>query len=112
MTSIHCTNTLNYQYNDLEKQLPEYRVPSNIEEHFYITIFNENDMVDITNMTEDDTEDDSDIENAKVNVNVKAKPTVRMERTTTTKILSNYVTKFLNMINQVRSDNGIMHHSM
>jgi hypothetical protein len=119
MTSIHCTNTVNYQYNDLEKQLPEYCVPSNIGEHFYITIFNENDMVaDITNMTEDDTEDDtadnnsddSDIENAKVNVKEKRKPNI-VSKTANT-IVSGFVTKFLNMINQVREEMKIMPYSM
>jgi hypothetical protein len=149
MTSIHCADISIYDYNDLEKQLPEYHVPSNMGEHFYITIFNpsherispgevcldkgytvpntlrscieypnnmnylygervnenENDMADITNMTEDDTDDDdsddSDIENAKVKAKAKRKPTVTTATTTTQKILSNVVTKFLNMVNHL-----------
>ena len=124
MTSIHCSNTENYDYNDLEKQLPEYRVPSNIGEHFYITIFSGDDM-DITNMTEKDTEDtedtndtsdddsDSDIENAKAKSKAKRKPAAAA---TATNILSIFVTKFLNMINQVRTEyhenNQIMPYSM
>jgi hypothetical protein len=113
MTSIHCANSINYQYNDLEKQLPEYHAPSNIGEHYYVTILFSGDDMDITNMTENDTEDtldkcdeyydDSDIENAKASAHnsSKRKPRARASRTTNN-ILSNFVTKFLNMINQVR----------
>lgn len=107
MISIHCrytntnTNSMNYEYNDLEKQLPEYEYifpekTSSLCQHYYITISNTNDMdMDITNMIDDDCDDDSDIENAKPR-RINVRPTNNTN--VTLSCMTDYLKQFMKSI--------------
>ena len=74
MTSIYCDENSMYEYNDVEKQLPEYTFPIHAGEQFYIHIFPEDEMnMDITNRFEEDTHDESctsdhDIETCQIHI--------------------------------------------
>jgi len=63
MTSIYCDENSIYDYNDLEKQLPEYTFPIHAGEQFYIHIFPEDDTHD------ESCESSHDIETGQIHIN-------------------------------------------
>jgi hypothetical protein len=114
MTSIHCADISIYDYNDVEKQLPEYYFPTDAREQYYIQIFPENEIdMDITNRFEDDTpdnEEDSeyDIETGKIHHHCSRLQSA--PASSAIPIIMNYFNQFLSRVLTSQSSSSMQIH--
>jgi hypothetical protein len=106
MTSIYCDENSMYEYNDVEKQLPEYTFPIHAGEQFYIHIFPEDEMnMDITNRFDEDTPDEScesdhDIETGQIHIHCSRLQSTRLQSepaSSAIPIIMTYFKRFLHM---------------
>jgi len=96
MTSIYCHENSMYEYNDVEKQLPEYTFPIHAGEQFYIHIFPEDE-----NDTPDEScNSDHDIETGQIHIHCSRLQSTRLQSAPAScaiPIIMTYFKRFLHM---------------